>query len=114
MRCILIRTYADLTFLFLSEVYDLFQSCVISSVFICFPPEVISRSRVFGACPVTADCIVAMSSCENNNNKQLEQPKGGTSSSDCRGRLNAGNLGFVERELKILTYMEGVLGSGIQ
>ena len=26
-----------------------------------------AASRV-GACPVTTDCIVAMSSCENNNN----------------------------------------------
>ena len=59
--CILIRTYADLTFLFLTEVYDLFQLlCVLPSVFICFPPEVIFRSRVIGACPVTTDCIVAM------------------------------------------------------
>ena len=61
MICILIRTYADVTFLFLSEVHDLFQLCVLSSVFICFPPEVIFRSRVIGACPVTTDCIVAMS-----------------------------------------------------
>ena len=61
--CILIRTYGDLTFLFLSEVYDLFQLlCVLSSAFICFPPEVIFRSTaVFGACLVTTDCIVAMS-----------------------------------------------------
>ena len=52
-------TYADLTFVFLSEVYDLFQLlCVLSSVFICFPPEVIFRSRVIGACPVTTDCII--------------------------------------------------------
>ena len=28
--------------------------------FICFPPEVIFRSRVIGAYPVTTDCIVAM------------------------------------------------------
>ena len=49
-------------FCFLSEVYDLFQLlCVLSSVFIRFPPEVIFRSRVIGACPVTTDCIVAMS-----------------------------------------------------
>ena len=49
--------------LFLSEVYDLFQLlCVLSSVFIRFPPEAIFRSRNFiGACPVTTDCIVAMS-----------------------------------------------------
>ena len=33
--------------------------CVLSSVFICFPPEEIFRSRVIGACPVTTDCIVA-------------------------------------------------------
>ena len=43
----LIRTNADLTILFLSEVYDLFQLlCVLSSVFIGFPPEVIFRSKV--------------------------------------------------------------------
>ena len=42
------------------EVYDLFRLlCVLSSVF-CFPPEVICHSRVIGACPVTTDCIVAM------------------------------------------------------
>ena len=46
--CILIRTYADLTFVFLSEVYDLFQLlCVLSSVFICFPPEVIFHSSSY-------------------------------------------------------------------
>ena len=45
---------------FLSEVYDLFQLLHVSScVFICFPPEVIFRSRVIGACPMTTDCIVA-------------------------------------------------------
>ena len=59
---ICVYTYADLTFLFLSEVYDWFQLlCVLSCVFICFPPEVIFRSRAIGACPVTTDCIVAMS-----------------------------------------------------
>ena len=43
---------------FLSDVYDLFQLlCVPSSVFICFPPEVIFRSRVIGVRPVTTDCI---------------------------------------------------------
>ena len=26
-----------------------------------YPPEVIFRPRVIGACPVTTDCIVAMS-----------------------------------------------------
>ena len=68
MVSILIRTYVNLTFLFLSEVYDLFQLlCVLSSAFSCFPPEVVFRSRVVGACPVTTDCIVAMSYCENNN-----------------------------------------------
>ena len=61
MICILIRTYADLTFLFLSEVCYLFQGlCVLSSICICFPPEVFIRSRVIGACPVTTDCIAAM------------------------------------------------------
>ena len=60
--CILIRTCADLTFLFLSEVYDLFNLlCVLSSVFICFPPEVTFRSRGIGACLVTTGCILAMS-----------------------------------------------------
>ena len=51
-----------LALLFLSEVYDLFQLlCVLLSVFICFPPEVIFRYRVIGACSVTTDCIVSMS-----------------------------------------------------
>ena len=60
--CILIRRYADLTFVFSSEVYDLFQLlCALFSVFIRFPPEVIFRSRVIGACPATTGCIVAMS-----------------------------------------------------
>ena len=40
---------------------DLFQLSVVSSVFICFPPEAIIRSRAIGACPVTTDCIEAMS-----------------------------------------------------
>ena len=29
--------------------------------FICLPPEVLFRSRVIGACPVTTECVVAMS-----------------------------------------------------
>ena len=44
--CILIRTYADLTVLFLSEVYDLFQLLCVRIIFcfyICSPPEVIFR-----------------------------------------------------------------------
>ena len=61
-------TYADFTFLVLSEVYDLFHLlCIISCFFVCVPTEVVFRSRVIGACPVTTECIVAMSSCENNN-----------------------------------------------
>ena len=48
--------------LFIFEVYDLFQLLrVLPSVFICFPTEVIFRSRVIGACPVPTDCIAAMS-----------------------------------------------------
>ena len=67
---------ATATASFLSEVYDLFQLlCVLSPVFICFPPEVIFRSRVTEACPVTTDCIVAMSYCENNNNITLRYVK---------------------------------------
>ena len=31
---------------------------LLSSFFICFPLEVIFRSRVIGACPVTTDCVV--------------------------------------------------------
>ena len=59
---ILTRTCAYLAFLFLSEVYDSFQVlCVLCCVFICFPPEVIFRSRVIGASHVTTDCIVTMS-----------------------------------------------------
>ena len=62
--CILIRTLISPSY-FLSEVYDLFQLlCVLSSAFICFPPEVqysmIFRSRVIGAGLVTTDSFVAM------------------------------------------------------
>ena len=32
------------------------------------PPEAIFHSRVIEACPVTTDCIVAMSSYENSSN----------------------------------------------
>ena len=59
--CIL-HIYTDRTILLSSEVDDLFQLlCVLSSVFISFPAEVVFRSRVIGACPVTTDCIVAIS-----------------------------------------------------
>ena len=60
-----------------SEVYALFQLlCVrgyqgIIFCFYYFPPEVVFHPRVIGACPVTADCIVAMSKCENNNSNNL-------------------------------------------
>ena len=34
--------------------------CVLFCVFLfVFPPEVVFRSRVVGACPVSTDCIVA-------------------------------------------------------
>ena len=33
---------------------------LLSPVFICFSPEVIFHYRVIGACPVTTDCIAAM------------------------------------------------------
>ena len=57
-----IRIYADLTFSFFSEVYDLFQLlCVLSSVFICFPRGVIFRSTVIGVCPVTTNCFAGTS-----------------------------------------------------
>ena len=52
---------------FLSEVrtYTIcFSYCVYHFLFlrsICFLPAVIFRSRVIGACPLTTDCIVAMS-----------------------------------------------------
>ena len=48
-------------------------TCFILVHYICFPPEVIFRSRVIGACPVTTDCIAAMSLCENNNNNTHRQ-----------------------------------------
>ena len=35
-------------------------SSVDAVIHICFAPEVIFRSRTVGACPVTTDCIVAM------------------------------------------------------
>ena len=65
MIYILIRTYADLTsFTFVCGIrfVSVIYLCVLSSVLFCFPPEVIFRSRVIiGACPVSTDCIVAMS-----------------------------------------------------
>ena len=37
-----------------------FVSVIVCIIFrFCFPPEVILRSRVIGACPMTTDCIVA-------------------------------------------------------
>ena len=55
-------------FFILAKVYDLFELlCLIPPVFSCVPPEVIFPSRVIGTCPVTADCIVAMGSCDYNN-----------------------------------------------
>ena len=73
MMCILLRIIRTLISPFYSclryLVYDFDRLlCVLPSVFICFPPEVIFRSRVIGACHVTMDCIVAMSYGENNNN----------------------------------------------
>ena len=54
--CVYCRFLFYISF-FLSEVryvYDLFQLlCIVGFYFICFPPEVIFRSRVVGACPVT-------------------------------------------------------------
>ena len=41
--------------------FSYFVYLILSSVLTCFPPEVIFRSRVIGACPATTDCIVAMS-----------------------------------------------------
>ena len=62
LRSMYLDTYADFTFLVLSEVYDLFHLlCIISCFFVCVPTEVVFRSRVIGACPVTTECIVAMS-----------------------------------------------------
>ena len=50
-----------------------FVSVIVSIIFcfllsIYFPPEEIFCSRVTGAYPVTTDCIVAMTSCENKRN----------------------------------------------
>ena len=59
-----VRTYADLKPFFFFLRYTICCSfgvyCYLSVFFICFAPEVIFRSTVIGACPVTADCIVAM------------------------------------------------------
>ena len=41
-----------------------------------FPPEVVFHSRVVGACPVTTDCFVAMSYCENNDNNNNSTAEG--------------------------------------
>ena len=43
--------------------------CISWCLFV-FPPQVIFRSRDIGACPVTTDCILAISWCENNNNSR--------------------------------------------
>ena len=62
MICILIRTLIPFYFscagytICLSDTYVCIIFC-----FSCFPPEVIFRFRVDGACPVTTDCIVAIS-----------------------------------------------------
>ena len=64
MICILIRIYVRWSHVFIFLVWGIrFVSVIvcINSRFSCFPPEVIFRSRVIGACPVTTDCIVAMS-----------------------------------------------------
>ena len=65
MIYIYLDTYADLAFLFLSEVYDSFQFVCVLPSRICykFVPEVILifHSGVIGSCFVTRDCIVAMS-----------------------------------------------------
>ena len=54
---------------------DVFQLlCVLSSVFICFPPEVIFRSRVIAARPVTTDCIVAMRMSEQQQQRCIVAP----------------------------------------
>ena len=46
-----------------------FSYCVYYLLFFSFfPPEVVLRSGATGACPVTTDCIVAMSQWGNNNN----------------------------------------------
>ena len=49
LRLDMYHTYADLTILFLSEAYDLFQFlqfvCIIFS-FVCFPPEVSSAPEL--------------------------------------------------------------------
>ena len=37
-----------------------------------FVPEIFFHSRVIVACPVTTDSIMAMSSCENDNQHQPE------------------------------------------
>ena len=60
---ILIRTYVDLTFFSCRRHTICFSYCVYDLLFlrnICFPPEVIFRSRVVRACPVATDCIVAI------------------------------------------------------
>ena len=60
---ILVRTYADLTFLSCLGYTVCFSYCVnyLPFLFVFLLSEVIFRSRVVGACPVTTDCIVAMS-----------------------------------------------------
>ena len=55
-----IRTLISPICFFVLRYTILFQLLCIIFCFICVPPEVIFRSRVIGACPVTTDCIVAI------------------------------------------------------
>ena len=58
----LTREHSAETFIFGLSYRIRFSYCVYYLLFfICFPPEVIFRSRVTGACPVATDCIAAMS-----------------------------------------------------
>ena len=67
-------TYVRWSYLFYIFVWGIrFVSVIVCmcvlSVFICFPPEVIFRSRDIGAWPVTTDWIVVMSLYENNSTR---------------------------------------------
>ena len=48
-------------------IQQLYDTKYIFSFIFCFPPGVISHSRVIGACPATTEYIVAISECENNS-----------------------------------------------
>ena len=71
--CILIRTYVDLTFFFVRGIRSVSLNVRTICCLCLFSLWLIFRSRVIGACLVTTDCIVRVSSCVNNSNSNNQR-----------------------------------------